>query len=170
MAIEYHNFIDGKWVPSGSGERFENRNPAKTSDLIGEFQKSTAADAAAAIDAARAGRGRVVALGTTVTRALEHAALRAGGDRERLPTGPGLADQRLGRDTTLRVVDVIVSGTHEPGTSHHELLKAFVDPRTLREADRALETRGYRTHEFGDSVLVERKFDPGPPSRLRRPG
>src|SRR4051812_94041 len=53
MIPEYHNFIDGSWVRSDSGERFENRNPARTSDLIGEFQKSTAADAAQAIDAAR---------------------------------------------------------------------------------------------------------------------
>jgi aldehyde dehydrogenase (NAD+) len=50
---EYHNFIDGSWVRSGSGDRFENRNPARTSDLIGEFQKSTAADAALAIEAAQ---------------------------------------------------------------------------------------------------------------------
>jgi acyl-CoA reductase-like NAD-dependent aldehyde dehydrogenase len=53
MITEYHNFIDGSWVRSGSGDRFENRNPARTSDLIGEFQKSTAADAALAIEAAR---------------------------------------------------------------------------------------------------------------------
>src|SRR5437868_15296819 len=53
MVTEYHNFIDGVWVRSGSGGRFENRNPARASDLIGEFQKSTAADAAQAIDAAR---------------------------------------------------------------------------------------------------------------------
>jgi aldehyde dehydrogenase (NAD+) len=53
MVTEYHNFIDGSWGRSGSGERFENRNPARTSDLIGEFQKSTAADAALAIEAAQ---------------------------------------------------------------------------------------------------------------------
>ena len=38
----YHNFIDGSWVPSVSGEVFENRNPADTDDLVGLFQKSTA--------------------------------------------------------------------------------------------------------------------------------
>src|SRR3954451_7091874 len=53
MVTEYHNFIDGVWGRSGSGGRFENRNPARTTDLIGEFQQSTAADAAQAIDAAR---------------------------------------------------------------------------------------------------------------------
>jgi aldehyde dehydrogenase (NAD+) len=49
----YCNLIDGDWVPSVSGELFENRNPANTDDLIGLFQKSTAADVARAIDAAR---------------------------------------------------------------------------------------------------------------------
>src|SRR6266404_5135212 len=49
----YHNFIDGEWVPSVSGDLFENRNPAHTDDLIGVFQKSTREDVKRAIDAAR---------------------------------------------------------------------------------------------------------------------
>src|SRR5437868_15317875 len=49
----YHNFIDGAWVPSVSGDLFEDRNPANTDDVVGVFQKSTAADVADAIDAAR---------------------------------------------------------------------------------------------------------------------
>jgi len=53
-ATTYHNFIDGAWVPSVSGAVFENRNPANTDDLVGVFQKSTAADVTRALDAARA--------------------------------------------------------------------------------------------------------------------
>jgi aldehyde dehydrogenase (NAD+) len=48
----HNNFIDGEWVASASGKTFENRNPARTDDLIGVFQQSTGADVAAAIDAA----------------------------------------------------------------------------------------------------------------------
>ena len=48
----YNNYIDGRWVPSASGETFENRNPANTEDLIGVFQKSTRRDVDAALDAA----------------------------------------------------------------------------------------------------------------------
>jgi S-adenosylmethionine:tRNA ribosyltransferase-isomerase len=106
----------------------------------------------AAIDATRAHGGRVIALGTTVVRALEHAASRDG----TLRAGVGLADQRIGAHTRLRVVDAIVSGTHERATSHFELLRAFTDDAALRRADDALETHGYLTHEFGDSVLIER--------------
>jgi S-adenosylmethionine:tRNA ribosyltransferase-isomerase len=43
-----------------------------------------------------------------------------------------------------------------PGTSHYELLRAFADDATLLRASHELDARGYRTHEFGDSVFVER--------------
>ena len=105
-----------------------------------------------AIALARASGGRVVALGTTVTRALEHAASL----HQPLRAGPSIATQRLGAATQLRVVDAIISGTHEPGSSHRELLRAFADDALLERADAALAQRGYRTHEFGDSVLIER--------------
>ena len=111
------------------------------------------ASTVAAIAAARARGGRIVAVGTTVTRALEHAARRG-----RLAPGDGLADQRLGPASPLRVVDAILSGAHEPGSSHHALLGAFADAPVLRAADAALQQAGYRTHEFGDSVLVWRSL------------
>ncbi len=110
----------------------------------------------AAVRAAHERGDRVVALGTTVARALEHAAAQPGG----LAAGPGVATNRLGRSTRLHVVDALVSGTHEPGSSHHELLRAFVGGEALDRIDATLETCGYRTHEFGDSVLVEREAQP----------
>jgi len=103
-----------------------------------------------AIGDAKASGHRVIALGTTVTRALEHAA-----SLGRLRAGAGVADQRLGPSTRLRVVDAIVSGTHEPGTSHYELLRAFAPDDVLRRASAELERAGYLTHEFGDTVLIQ---------------
>jgi S-adenosylmethionine:tRNA ribosyltransferase-isomerase len=111
------------------------------------------AHTAQAIASTHARGGRIVAVGTTVVRALEHAAFGEG----KVHAGDGLATQRIGPETQLRVVDVILSGTHEAGTSHYELLRAFADDATLRRADRALEECGYLTHEFGDSVLIERQ-------------
>jgi len=110
------------------------------------------ASTAAAIHEARRQGGRVVAIGTTVVRALEHA---ASGDG--VQAGEGVANQRLGPASELRVVDAILSGTHEPDTSHYQLLRAFADDVTLADATAALEASGYRTHEFGDSVFVERR-------------
>jgi len=105
-----------------------------------------------AIRRARARGGRVVAIGTTVVRALEHSATRDG----QVQAGEGLATQRIGAKTGLRIVDAILSGIHEPGTSHYELLRAFTDQATLGRACIEMTARDYRTHEFGDSVLIER--------------
>jgi S-adenosylmethionine:tRNA ribosyltransferase-isomerase len=107
---------------------------------------------AAAIARTKASGGRIVAVGTTVVRALEHAALEDG----RVRAGAGVADQRIGPTTRLRLADVILTGVHERGTSHYELLCAFADDATLQEAGRWLEQHRYRTHEFGDSILLER--------------
>lgn len=107
---------------------------------------------ASAIRHAKARGQRVIAVGTTVVRALEH----SGG----VP-GVGLADQRVGAGTDLRVVDALLSGTHEPQESHYQLLRAFQDDTTLARASAALEAHGYRTHEFGDSVLIERRLHAG---------
>ena len=107
---------------------------------------------AEAISRTRERGGRVIAIGTTVVRALESAA-----ELSSVRAGDGIATLRIGPGTALRVVDAILSGTHEPGTSHYELLRAFTDEVTLRRADRELEAHGYRTHEFGDSVFVGRK-------------
>jgi aldehyde dehydrogenase (NAD+) len=49
----YHNYIDGAWVQSASGELFENRNPANPDDLIGLFPKSNERDVVDAVEAAR---------------------------------------------------------------------------------------------------------------------
>jgi S-adenosylmethionine:tRNA ribosyltransferase-isomerase len=105
---------------------------------------------AARIDAARVAGGRVIAIGTTVVRALEHAALPHG----RVRAGDGIATGRIGAGTPLRVADVIVSGTHEAGTSHYELLRAFQDDDTLAAMARQLEAHHYQTHEFGDFVWL----------------
>src|SRR6266851_390142 len=110
---------------------------------------------ALAISKARARGGRIIAIGTTVVRALEDAAEFDGSVR----VGEGLATHRIGTNGRLHVVNAILSGTHEPGTSHYDLLRAFIDDTTLRRMDHELDARGYRTHKFGDSVYIERKAD-----------
>lgn len=113
------------------------RIPAATTRAIGE---------------ARRRGGRIVAIGTTVVRALEHAAHADGVVRP----GRGVATQRIGAATPIRIVDAIVTGLHEPGTSHYELLRAFTDDEALGRTGAVLAAHGYRNHEFGDSMLVER--------------
>jgi S-adenosylmethionine:tRNA ribosyltransferase-isomerase len=98
-------------------------------------------------------RGRVIAIGTTVVRALEHAAGLDGSVR----AGEGTATQRIGPLTYLRVVDAVVSGMHERGTSHYELLRAFQGDEVLDRMNNVADAHGYRGHEFGDSVFLVRR-------------
>jgi S-adenosylmethionine:tRNA ribosyltransferase-isomerase len=108
---------------------------------------------AAAIEGTKSQGGRIVAVGTTVVRALEHAA-RNGSVR----AGDGIATQRIGAHTSLSVVDVLLSGTHGSGTTHYDLLRAFTDEATLNRVTTELNARRYHTHEFGDSVLISRSL------------
>jgi S-adenosylmethionine:tRNA ribosyltransferase-isomerase len=106
----------------------------------------------ATVDALREVRtagGRVVAVGTTVVRALEGAAA-AGG----LQPGEGITDLRIGAGFTPTVVDGLLTGLHEPGSSHFGLLLAFAPEGLLLAAHRHAEAAGYLAHEFGDSALV----------------
>jgi S-adenosylmethionine:tRNA ribosyltransferase-isomerase len=105
---------------------------------------------AKAVEITRRRGGRVIAVGTTVVRALEAAATSDG----HLRGGDGVAKGKIGPATRLRVVDAILSGTHEPGTSHYELLRAFLEDSTLERATSELIAHDYKTHEFGDSVLI----------------
>jgi len=111
-----------------------------------------------AIARAKERRARVIAVGTTVVRALEDAVQSDG----RVKPGTGLATRKIGPTTRLRITDALISGTHERGTSHFELLRAFVPPETLDHMERELDLQAYRTHEFGDSILVDHLAAPCP--------
>ena len=110
------------------------------------------ATTASLINATRQRGGRIIAIGTTVVRALEAAATRDGSVR----SGTGVATLRIGPLTRLNVVDALVTGQHEPDTSHYELLRAFQDDDVLRRVTDEANEHGYRTHEFGDSAFIAR--------------
>jgi len=98
--------------------------------------------------AAGAGR-RVVAVGTTVTRALESAA----GPDGVVRAASGWTGLVLGPDRPARAVTGLVTGLHEPEASHLLLLEAVAGPALVRAAyDEAVAER-YLWHEFGDSML-----------------
>ena len=96
-----------------------------------------------------AGR-RVVAVGTTVTRALESAADSSGAVR----ASSGWSDLILGADRPARVVSGLITGWHDPEASHLALLEAVAGPELVRAAYAEAEQAGYLWHEFGDSCLL----------------
>jgi len=104
-----------------------------------------------AVGRARAAGGRVVAVGTSVVRALEGSGARHGGT---LVAGRGTTDLVIAPGFVPRVVDGLLTGFHEPGSSHLGLLRAFVPPPLLDAAYTHAEAEGYRGHEFGDSNLI----------------
>ncbi|HEV3504103.1 MAG TPA: S-adenosylmethionine:tRNA ribosyltransferase-isomerase [Actinomycetes bacterium] len=105
---------------------------------------------AAAVAAHKAAGGRVIAVGTTVVRALETAATGPGTVRP----GPGVSRLRIGPGHRLAVVDGLLTGLHEPEASHLDLLAAFLDRPALDRAYAAALASGYLWHEFGDVCLL----------------
>jgi S-adenosylmethionine:tRNA ribosyltransferase-isomerase len=106
---------------------------------------------ARAVRETRSAGGRVIAIGTSVVRALEGAARANGGE---LRAGEGITDLLIGAGSELRVVDGLLTGMHELGASHRSLLLAFASKTLLDRAYDVAETRGYRGHEFGDVSLI----------------
>jgi len=101
------------------------------------------------VELARQSGGRVIAVGTTVVRALETAA-RGGG----LAPSAGWTSLVVTEDSGVRVVDGLLTGLHEPRSSHLRMLAAFHDPALLGQCyDAALSGR-YLWHEFGDVHLL----------------
>ncbi len=105
----------------------------------------------AAITRTKDSGGRVIAVGTSVVRALEGNALAHGGS---LVAGQAVTDLRIGPAHRPRVVDGVLSGVHEPGTSHHQLLAAWAPEELLAEAEAKARASSLYIHEFGDSTLV----------------
>ena len=108
------------------------------------------AETADAVNEARSRGGRVVAVGTTVVRALETIADRHGV----LHAADGWTDLVITPDRGVRVVDALVTGSTEPRASHLAMLEAIAGRRHLAVAYRAALQHGYLWHEFGDLHLI----------------
>lgn len=93
--------------------------------------------------------GRVIAVGTTVTRALETVAQPDG----TIVEGRGWTDLVIGPDRPARVVDGLITGWHQPGASHLSLLESVAGRSMVEAAYDAARSNGYLWHEFGDSCL-----------------
>lgn len=105
----------------------------------------------AAVAGAQARGGRVIAVGTTVVRALEGSSAARGGE---LAAGSGLTDLHIDEGFALRLVSGLLTGIHEPSTSHHRVLRALAPLELLDRALAMAEERGFLGHEFGDAMLL----------------
>lgn len=123
--------LDDKWDHSPE-KNYENYTvPAETMQMV---------------RTAKSADKRIIAVGTTVVRALETAAL----------TGryTGRTNLYIREDSQLQVCDGIITGFHEPKASHLEMLAAFIDKEELLEAYQKAISAEYLWHEFGDMNLI----------------
>ena len=98
----------------------------------------------------RAHGGLVIAAGTTVVRALETAA----DDDGWVAPSAGWTSHVVTPQTGVRAVDGLLTGLHEPRSSHLRMLAAFAGPELLSSCYEAAITAGYLWHEFGDVHLL----------------
>jgi S-adenosylmethionine:tRNA ribosyltransferase-isomerase len=116
------------------------------------------------VNSAHAAGSRVIAVGTTATRALESAANADGVVRP----AAGWTDLVLGPGRPCRVVDGLITGWHDAGASHLLLLEAAAGPELVAMAYREAVEHGYLWHEFGDSALLLPGRGYRPPSATGR--
>jgi S-adenosylmethionine:tRNA ribosyltransferase-isomerase len=113
-------------------------------------QYAVPATTARLVGAVRGWGGRVVAVGTTVVRALETGAYADG----TLQSGAGWTNLVITPERGVLAVDGLITGWHEPEASHLQMLEAFAGERLLARSYREALASGYLWHEFGDSHLI----------------
>ena len=102
------------------------------------------------MNAVRAGGGCVIAVGTTVVRALESAAAADG----TVAAADGLTRLVVTPQRGVLAVDGLLTGWHDPDASHLLLLQAVAGPALVERSYREALAAGYLWHEFGDAHLL----------------
>ncbi len=111
-------------------------------------------DTARAVNAARAEGRRVIAIGTTVVRALESA---WDACSQKVRSVSGFTRLYIHPKRGVQVIDGLLTGMHDPVTSHLAMLYAIAGQEMIKDAYREALEKGYLWHEFGDSHLISRK-------------
>jgi S-adenosylmethionine:tRNA ribosyltransferase-isomerase len=102
-----------------------------------------------AVNMARFEGRHVIAVGTTVVRALETA-----WDGQRVQASRGFTRAYIHPQRGAHVVDGLITGLHDPITSHLAMLYAIAGQTTIRSGYEEAVREGYLWHEFGDSHLI----------------
>lgn len=122
----------------------------ESDETPGEERYEVPAATAAVINALRDNGGRAIAVGTTVLRALETVVDGNG----TIHPGKGVTDVVIGPGHPLTSVDGMITGWHEPRSSHLGLLEAVLPRPLLRDVYDEAINGGYLWHEFGDLLLI----------------
>ena len=137
--VEVLTVTHGTGVSDTGDQRINALLPMPETSLVG-------AETQRRLLRAQSENSRIIAVGTGTVRALESWA--AGETRE------GLTSLRIGPETKLRIVTGILTGMHDSGASHLDLLAAWRAPELLERGYREAQARGYLWHEYGDQCLL----------------
>jgi S-adenosylmethionine:tRNA ribosyltransferase-isomerase len=127
--------MDDKWHQEPFHNYEQYNVPQETADLV---RKTKAAG------------GRIIAVGTTVVRSLESSIDPFG----EIAAQSGFANLYIHDRFPLKVADGLITGFHEPQTTHLQLLSAFISQDLLMKSYREAIDQGYYWHEFGDMNLI----------------
>ncbi len=142
--IETAHIVLHTSLSSYMDDELDAQHPASEEEY---FISETAAEK---INQTRQQGGQVIAVGTTVVRALESVANEAG----KVEAGHGYTRLHITANHALKTVDGLLTGLHEPEASHLDLLTAFLPAQQIQEAYEDAVQRGYLWHEFGDLNLI----------------
>jgi S-adenosylmethionine:tRNA ribosyltransferase-isomerase len=144
QGIETVNIVLHTGLSSYMDDELDRLHPASEEEYF------ISESAAAKINRAHAQNRRVIAVGTTVVRALESAA----NEERQIEPGHRYTKLRITADHALKAVDGLLTGLHEPEASHLDLLTAFLPAEQIREAYEEAVRLNYLWHEFGDLNLI----------------
>jgi len=142
--------IDSAYVVLHAGLSSYMDDELDRQNLASEEEYFVSRITARKINQARANGGRIIAVGTTVVRALESAATENGSVTE----AHGYTRLKIDHQHRLRSVKGLLTGLHEPEASHLDLLSAFLPAEQIHAAYREAIARRYLWHEFGDLNLI----------------
>jgi S-adenosylmethionine:tRNA ribosyltransferase-isomerase len=128
--------------------------PVRVQDIkehhVGAERYTITTEAAKTINAARAGGGRIIAVGTTTTRALEFAADESG----QIGAGTGEAELTITPGYRFRAIDALLTNFHLPQSSLLLLVSAFAGHDLVMAAYRHAVASRYRFYSYGDCMLL----------------
>lgn len=118
--------------------------------IVAEEEYFISESTSAKIRITRSKGGRIIAVGTTVVRALESSAVIFG----KVTAGHAYTSLRITSEHNLKVADGLITGFHEPEASHLDLISAFLTPAQIRKSYEEAISKKYLWHEFGDLCLI----------------
>ena len=141
--IKTTNIVLHTGLSSYMDDELDAQHPASEEEyFIGE-------EAAEKINRAKSRGNRIIAVGTTVVRALESVV-----ERGRIKARHGYTRLHINAHHSLKAVDALLTGMHEPEASHLDLLTAFLPSEQIKDAYSEAVAKQYLWHEFGDLNLI----------------